>query len=323
MNVVSGDSFPDGESMAAVPGPAGNIATLVTPASGVVGHPVSALCSSADAALQSFSTRALLFGYNPVVRIAGGTAAVSAAVEAEINRDVCPTTLDCTRRYAGSDRYGTSLLIAQNLVTQPYDFTAATGTDWADGVAGGPLAWQAGSPVLLYDNGATTAGADVTSNARFTSSGYVLGGTTAEPRQTMASFAASFPAVPIGGQIISNIDRTVCVDDSGGGTGNGNVIQLWGCNGTASQAWRLYSNGELVVLGGCMTAASTGWWGSKIQYDTCTGSNQQTWGIGPDGNLVNGAFGLCLDDPSSNTNWTTQLQVWGCDQTAAQNWTLP
>jgi len=323
MNVVSGDSFPDGESMAAVPGPAGNIATLVTPSSGVVGQPVSALCSSADVALQSFGNRGRSNSFTPIVRIAGGTAAVSAAVEAEINRDVCPATLNCTRRYGGSDRYGTSLLIAQNLVTNPFDFTAATGTDWADGVAGGLLAWQAGSPVLLFDAGATSAGADVTSNARYASSGYVLGGTTVEPASTMASFAALFPAAPIGGQIISNVDAGVCVDDSGSGTGNGNSIQIWGCNGTAAQAWRLYSNGELVVLGGCMTAAGTGWWGSKIQYGTCTGSSTQTWTVGSHGELVNAAYGLCLDDPSSNTNWTTQLQVWGCNQTAAQNWTLP
>jgi hypothetical protein len=150
-----------------------------------------------------------------------------------------------------------------------------------------------------------------------------VGGTSAEPLPQMAYFAGLFPAPPLGGRILAGVGSSLCVDDSASQTGNGNPIQLWGCNATGAQAWRLYSNGELVTLGGCMTAASTGWWGSKIQFGTCTGSNQQTWGVGPDGELVNGAFGLCLDDPSSSVTWGTQLQVWGCDMTAAQDWNLP
>jgi hypothetical protein len=38
---------------------------------------------------------------------------------------------------------------------------------------------------------------------------------------------------------------------------------------------------------------------------------------------VNPQSGKCLDDPNSATTNGTQLQIYTCNGSAAQNWTLP
>jgi hypothetical protein len=96
VNLVSGINFPDAISMSSVAA-SGASATLVTPTT-ANGSPAPALCSTADTYLQGFGIAARNNNRTPVVRIAGGTAAVSASVEAEVNRDVCPSTLNCTVR---------------------------------------------------------------------------------------------------------------------------------------------------------------------------------------------------------------------------------
>jgi hypothetical protein len=41
------------------------------------------------------------------------------------------------------------------------------------------------------------------------------------------------------------------------------------------------------------------------------------------GALISAQSGLCLDDPNSTTTDLTQLQIWTCNNTAAQVWPLP
>jgi len=57
--------------------------------------------------------------------------------------------------------------------------------------------------------------------------------------------------------------------------------------------------------------------------NTCNGSGTQAWTPGPNGRLVNQASGLCLDDPGSNTNNGTQLDIWACTGGSNQHWWLP
>jgi hypothetical protein len=72
-------------------------------------------------------------------------------------------------------------------------------------------------------------------------------------------------------------------DDAGSSTSNGSHIQLYTCNGTASQQWQANSAGE----------------------------------------LVNPRSGLCLDDPGGTSTDKTQLQIYHCVGGTAQTWTLP
>lgn len=38
--------------------------------------------------------------------------------------------------------------------------------------------------------------------------------------------------------------------------------------------------------------------------------------------FVNPASGRCIDDPSSSTTDGTQLQLWDCNATGAQQWSV-
>ncbi|MFC0844232.1 RICIN domain-containing protein [Streptomyces noboritoensis] len=49
----------------------------------------------------------------------------------------------------------------------------------------------------------------------------------------------------------------------------------------------------------------------------------QAWQPTANGSLLNPQSGLCLDDPGSSTTDGTQLQIYDCNGTNAQKWTLP
>ena len=46
----------------------------------------------------------------------------------------------------------------------------------------------------------------------------------------------------------------------------------------------------------------------------------EIWQAGAQGSWVNPNSGMCLDDPSSTTTSDTQLQIWWCNGTGAQDW---
>jgi non-reducing end alpha-L-arabinofuranosidase len=48
----------------------------------------------------------------------------------------------------------------------------------------------------------------------------------------------------------------------------------------------------------------------------------QKWVQQANGSLLNPQSGLCLDDPSGNTADGTQLQIWTCNGTPAQQFPL-
>jgi glucosylceramidase len=72
------------------------------------------------------------------------------------------------------------------------------------------------------------------------------------------------------------------MDVSGGGTANGTVVQLWDCNGTGAQQWRV-------------TAAS---------------------------DIVNPQANKCLDATGVSSANGTRLQIWACTGGANQKWTV-
>ena len=90
---------------------------------------------------------------NPTFTIIGGENAVSKAVEKELSK-----IGDINARLSGNNRYETSALIArtyflswENSVFPEYA-VLATGGNFPDGLAGGPLAWSLGNcPLLLVD----------------------------------------------------------------------------------------------------------------------------------------------------------------------------
>jgi hypothetical protein len=115
-----------------------------------------------------------------------------------------------------------------------------------------------------------------------------------------------------------------CLDVSNGGTADGTKIQLWTCNGTASQQWTVSGDGTLRALGKCLDVKTSGTAnGTVTQLWTCNGTGAQVWSPGSNGSLVNPQSGRCLDVSANGTADGTQIHIWDCVGAANQRWTLP
>ena len=115
-----------------------------------------------------------------------------------------------------------------------------------------------------------------------------------------------------------------CVDDSGSGTSNGTHIQIYTCNGTSAQSWKVVPDHTLQVLNDCMDVtdgATTS--GTKVQLHTCNGTDAQQWEQDSSGELVNPVSGLCLTDTGAGAANGTQLEIATCAASTGQRWTLP
>jgi ricin-type beta-trefoil lectin protein/putative Ig domain-containing protein len=126
---------------------------------------------------------------------------------------------------------------------------------------------------------------------------------------------------PVGGPVTGPSGN--CIDDEAQGVAAGNPIQMWGCDQTVAQDWRLTSIGEWQVLGKCMTAqggATSA--GTPVVIGSCAGSADQLWTERSTGAMVDKASGLCLDDPV-NGGWGTRLVIAACNDIPDEIWSLP
>jgi beta-glucosidase len=120
---------------------------------------------------------------------------------------------------------------------------------------------------------------------------------------------------------------------AGGGTANGTLVDLFTCNGSAAQVWTPGASGSLVNKGSGTCLDDTGMSttpGTQVQIWSCGGGANQSWvspaggGSSPTGATgpVVGLAGLCLDVRSASTADGTPVQVYTCNSTNAQNWTV-
>ena len=129
------------------------------------------------------------------------------------------------------------------------------------------------------------------------------------------------------GPVISGISPNLCLNDENGGTSNGNVIRIYGCEGTdPSEVWTVEPGGNIRLtkdVSMCMDVLGYGTKpGTVIQLYNCTGDDAQQWVARSDGSLLNPASGLCLEDPNSGPGGT-QLDIDTCTGAADQQWTPP
>jgi chitinase len=114
-----------------------------------------------------------------------------------------------------------------------------------------------------------------------------------------------------------------CVDDTLSRTTSGNKIQIWTCNGDIAQRWQFSSGGPIRIFGMCLAYAGSGGNGSKMVLSGCTGATNQKWTHKSNGEYVLMSNGKCLDDTVFSTTNGRQLQIWTCNDTANQRWSLP
>jgi len=127
------------------------------------------------------------------------------------------------------------------------------------------------------------------------------------------------------------------LDDSQASTATGNPIQIFTSNNTAAQNWVFNNTGVspagdfniAVSLGAfCLTASGTTST-SLVKLDPCNGSSGQAWQAVASGNFANSFVlhpanntALCLDVQNGKTTSGTPVQVFTCNQTNSQAWTL-
>ena len=87
-------------------------------------------------------------------------------------------------RIAGSNRYETSVLVAESFFTNPNTAVIAYGENFPDGLCGGPIAYALGAPLILTREGKEIASEPYIITGGITT-GYVLGGTTVLPEKTV------------------------------------------------------------------------------------------------------------------------------------------
>ncbi|MFH8624437.1 ricin-type beta-trefoil lectin domain protein [Streptomyces vietnamensis] len=116
----------------------------------------------------------------------------------------------------------------------------------------------------------------------------------------------------------------ICLDAPGGDSGNGQHPQLWGCNGTDAQKFDVKADGTLTLKNQCVAASEnkTGW-GTPVIFWQCLGEGGQQWLPRADGSIYNPQSDACLDVPWGSRDWRATLQLWGCNGSMAQKWSIP
>ncbi|MFD5549657.1 ricin-type beta-trefoil lectin domain protein [Streptomyces goshikiensis] len=106
-----------------------------------------------------------------------------------------------------------------------------------------------------------------------------------------------------------------CIDVDGANSADGTAIQLWTCNQTTAQQWRLTAE-TVRALDKCLTNDA-----GKLKLATCNGSPTQKFAFRPgDKSLYNPAANQCVDLPGGNDTNGTDLQLRPCSPGTSQEW---
>lgn len=170
LTIVNGENFPDGLAAAA----RGNRILLVTKDS---------IPAETKAALEAMKTTATPAGPGFAangVEIVGGTGVVSSAVKEELATITGVEPL----RLAGADRYATALAVAVKEDADASEgLVVATGTNFPDALAAGPLAAKLNMGIVLTSGGSLSAAVKAhAAQVPVTKTIYIVGGTGVVPQ---------------------------------------------------------------------------------------------------------------------------------------------
>jgi len=165
---------------------------------------------------------------------------------------------------------------------------------------------------------------------------------TPNPATMLVDYVRVYRADSGGGGINSNVWYNVinqnsgaCVDATGFGTTNGTAVQQWACgNQQSNQEWQFQPTDSGFFKVVSRGAPAEAW--DVTNVGTTNNSLIQLWQFGGGTNqqwqpvsLGNGDFkfvgrgsGRCLDVPAASTANGVHLQIFDCNGTAAQAWSL-
>ncbi|KAG6906510.1 hypothetical protein DXG01_013564 [Tephrocybe rancida] len=124
-----------------------------------------------------------------------------------------------------------------------------------------------------------------------------------------------------------NGDKTKCLDVRGASFQDGTAVQIFDCNGTPAQQWKISYGTTTVKIEAapfCLDAGNNPGNGVLMKIWQCfPGLPAQTWYYTPDNRIALKDKGLCLDLPGGVHFAGNQVQTWKCtDGNTNQVWTL-
>lgn len=219
---------------------------------------------------------------------------------------------------AAVTQYSTDLFNANRMSWTMWAYKGTNGLNTNGWGQYDPTYWAA-TPNIQTSSAATIAAdwAEWTTAATFT-----LNNSVSLPTPTSTIGNGTYTLAPM----CSTSSR---LDDSSGGTTNGNMVQIWQAGWNANQNWSFANVGgstwNLAVIGAyCLEAAGTTS-GSALQLWSCNGSNSEKWASAPvtgGYNFALSGYALCLDVSGAGTANGTAVQIYTCNGTPAQDWIL-
>jgi GH25 family lysozyme M1 (1,4-beta-N-acetylmuramidase) len=107
-----------------------------------------------------------------------------------------------------------------------------------------------------------------------------------------------------------------CLNDPGAATANGTLLNLYTCTGGTPQAWTTVQDGTIRAQGKCLTVFHS----TTVELYACaaSGSAQQQWRAGTDGELVNAQYGTCLYFANANAVNGSKPTMSACQNSTSQ-----
>lgn len=107
-----------------------------------------------------------------------------------------------------------------------------------------------------------------------------------------------------------------CLNDPGASTANGTLLTLSTCVGGKAQAWTTVQDGTIRAQGKCLTVFHS----TTVELYACaaSGSAQQQWRAGTDGELINAQYGTCLYYPNANAANGSRPTMSTCQNSTSQ-----
>jgi ricin-type beta-trefoil lectin protein/Big-like domain-containing protein len=251
----------------------------------------------------------------PATALPGGTDQLTATYDGDASYAAASTSTTVTVAKAATTPVvtvspatvtsGTNYNAAVSITVDPR-FTGTPTGDLTVYLNGKAICWPtltAGKASCAVTGGLSAGRYKIT--ASYTGDGNFASSTSAAQYLTVA------PSVTYSGTIRLT-KMGLCLDDRNNNTRSGAIVQVWQCNGLASQKWQVFSDGTIRHNGLCLDATGYGTAnGTKVQLWACTGGANQKWDtknwrIHYDNPA---AVNKVLDDTGHGGNGTQQ-QIW-------------